>query len=94
MKEISSECVRVTVSLIKNGSVSPQRHLIQSAGRLRALWHYLRPEELGFLMNRPIHRASAAAEAGSSIAAAADDDDDDAQHGGNLCGYVVVDMRS
>lgn len=50
-----------TVRLIKNGSVSPQRHPIYSASRLHTPWHYLRPEELGFLINRPIHRASAAA---------------------------------
>lgn len=61
MKESWDECVRDGEVVIKNGSVSPQRHPIQSAGRLHALWHYLRPEELGFLINRPIHRASAAA---------------------------------
>lgn len=38
--------------VIKNGSVSrrsPCRHPIHSCSRLHALWHYLRPEELGFL---------------------------------------------
>lgn len=37
---------------IKYGSVplwSPCCHLIHSCSRLRTLWHYLRPEELGFL---------------------------------------------
>lgn len=42
------ECVCVS-EVIKNGSVSPCCHPIHSRSRLHTLWHYLRPEELGFL---------------------------------------------
>lgn len=49
-RESEDVCVCVCVSeVIKNGSVSPCCHPIHSRSRLHTLWHYLRPEELGFL---------------------------------------------